>query len=170
MPRPAVAVPEECAAAPDEFEEFVAGAEPGLRRALVAGFGPEVGRDAAADALVWAWRNWERVRRFSNPGGYLYRVGQSSARRQLRNNRRAVDSVSLVSNERAEDSTFEPGLTGALEQLSVRQRAAVMLVHGYSFTLREAALAMGCSPSSVRNHVSRALMRLRHSIGAPDEA
>ena len=43
-----------------------------MRRALVAGFGAVVGREAAADALAWAWQNWERVQEIESPVGYLY--------------------------------------------------------------------------------------------------
>ena len=62
-----------------DFERFVAEVEPRLRRALVAAFGAAVGRQAAADALAWAWQNWERVRGFESPVGYLYRVGRTLA-------------------------------------------------------------------------------------------
>jgi RNA polymerase sigma-70 factor (ECF subfamily) len=158
------------ASAPDEFERFVAAVEPGLRRALAAGYGSEVGRDAAIDALVWAWRNWGRVRRISNPGGYLYRVGQSSARRRVRRRHPPEAAMRPESSTGPDALMFEPELLRALSQLSVRQRAAVVLVHGYEFTLGEAGAAMGCSSSSVRNHVARALRRLRRSLGVTDEA
>ena len=62
-----------------DFERFVAEVEPRVRRALVAGFGAVVGRQAAADALAWAWQNWERVREIESPVGYLYRVGRTLA-------------------------------------------------------------------------------------------
>ena len=60
----------------DSFTEFVAEVEPRLRRALTATFGIEAGRDAAAEALVYAWRHWDRVKSLENPAGYLYRVGR----------------------------------------------------------------------------------------------
>ncbi len=47
--------------ATDTFTEFARVLEPGLRRALTAGFGSEVGREAAAEALVYGWQHWERV-------------------------------------------------------------------------------------------------------------
>lgn len=64
-----------------EFTSFLETAEPRLRRALVGRYGPDVGRDAAAEALAYAWEHWERLRTMSNPAGYLYRVGQSKARK-----------------------------------------------------------------------------------------
>ena len=46
----------------DSFTEFVSEVEPRLRRALTAAFGSEVGREAAAEALVYGWEHWDRVR------------------------------------------------------------------------------------------------------------
>lgn len=60
------------------FTEFVELTEPRLRRALVASYGPAVGREAAVDALSWAWEHWERIDGMQNPVGYLYRVGQTA--------------------------------------------------------------------------------------------
>lgn len=71
-------------AADDEvFTEFVQRAQPRFNVALTAAYGPEGGHDATAAALEYAWRHWERVVAMANPTGYLYRVGQSRARRYL---------------------------------------------------------------------------------------
>jgi hypothetical protein len=40
-----------------EFEAFVHDVEPRLRRALVAAYGFERGREATADALSWSWEH-----------------------------------------------------------------------------------------------------------------
>jgi DNA-directed RNA polymerase specialized sigma24 family protein len=63
----------------DSFTQFVAEMQDGLRRALIAGFGPEVGREAAEETLIYGWCHWERVQRLDNPSGYLYRVGRRRA-------------------------------------------------------------------------------------------
>ena len=49
------------------FEEFVASAEPRLRIALIATYGPLDGQTAALDALSWAWEHWDEVRAMANP-------------------------------------------------------------------------------------------------------
>jgi DNA-directed RNA polymerase specialized sigma24 family protein len=147
------------------FEAFVADTEPPLRRALVAAYGADAGREATAEALGWAWAHWDRVQTMGNPGGYLWRVGRTAARRSSsRRSREAATGLTLVEGSSAE-TAFEPALAGALRALSPRQRAAVVLVHGHGYTLTEAAAALGCSVSSVRNHVDRALRRLRTSLG-----
>jgi hypothetical protein len=49
------------------FERFVHDVEPRLRRALVAAYGGQRGREATAEALSWAWENWDRVRTMEYP-------------------------------------------------------------------------------------------------------
>ena len=145
------------AASRDGFEEFVREAEPQLRRALVAAYGSEAGRDAAAEALAYAWEHWERLRSIKNLPGYLYRVGQSRSRRR----RPAV----LFETPGWPERNFEPGLPGALAALSVRQRQAVVLVYGYGCTAREVSELIGIKQTTVHNHVRRGLERLRKSLG-----
>ena len=67
------------------------------------------------------------------------------------------------------DYTFEPGLPRALAALSPRQRLAVVLVHGYGYTLREVAELTGIRPTTVQNHLARGLARLRSLLGVEDE-
>ena len=143
-----------------DFEAFVKEAEPRLRRALVAAYGFEDGRDATAEALAWAWEHWERLRCMANPPGYLFRVAQS----------RRPQIIRRLLPERADwaEHRFEPGLPGALAKLSRRQRVAVVLVHGYGYTLREVAELTGIKPTTVQNHAERGLARLRTILGVTD--
>ena len=85
-PEPAVATaapgpgPDPAAA----FEAFFRETEPKLRRALVAAYGPDLGRDAASEALAYAWEHWERLSQMANLPGYLFRVGQTRGTRSKR--------------------------------------------------------------------------------------
>jgi len=154
------------------FAHFVAETEPALRRALAAAYGAQVGRDATADALAWAWQHWDRVQAMDNPAGYLWRVGQTSVRAAARRQRRDLSLVVEVELQPLGDHReprVEPRLAAALDALSPQQRAAVVLVHGYDYTLREAADALACSISTVRNHVRRALRRLHGALEVSHE-
>ncbi len=51
----------------DEFTSFVEDVEPKLRLALCANFGKDLGREATADALAFAWEHWERIDEAANP-------------------------------------------------------------------------------------------------------
>jgi RNA polymerase sigma factor (sigma-70 family) len=63
---------------------------------------------------------------------------------------------------------IDPRLPSALAALSKRQRTAVLLVHAYGWTHGEVAGALGCSESTVRNHLDRGVRRLRASLGDND--
>jgi DNA-directed RNA polymerase specialized sigma24 family protein len=73
----------------------------------------------------------------ANLPGYLFRVGQTRARRR----RQRV----LYDVPEGENRNFEPALQAALASLTQRQRIAVVLVHGYGYTLREVAELTGVS-------------------------
>ncbi len=143
-----------------EFEEFVASVEPRLRRALIACFGPERGREATADALGWAWEHRDRISAWGDPVAYLFRVGQSRSRgRKVR---------PVFERPATEEPWVEPKLAAALAGLPERQRLAVFLVFGAGWTQVEAAEVMGVRPSTVQQHVERGLAKLRAVIGEED--
>ena len=144
------------------FSRFVAETEPRLRRALVAFYGVDVGSEATADALAAAWERWPEIEAMSNPVGYLFRVGQSRSRRYRRR------ALVLPAIPVAEIPDVDPRLPTALARLSHRQRAAVLLVHAHGWTQAETADALGCSISTLRNHLGRGMRRLRVDLGGND--
>ncbi len=144
----------------NDFELFFNSIEPGLRAALVTKFGPDRGRDAAAEALGYGWRNWDRVSTLENPAGYLYRVGDRWGRRQ-----QTKKPVAFEPQEIGGSPHIEPGLEPALESLTLRQREAVVLVAGFGLTHREAADLLGLRRSSIQNHLERGLTKLRSELG-----
>ncbi len=144
------------------FSLFVTEAEPRLSRALTATYGREVGEEATRDALAYAWENWERVSGMENPLGFLYRVGQSRARRYRRR------PIVLPEVSFRELPHVEPGLPEALRRLSERQRAALVLIHVEGFTEREVAKALGVSRATVRRHADRAMSKLRGFLEVDD--
>ena len=142
---------------PDEdFRLFVERAEPSLRRALVAAYGSERGREATAEALAYAWEHWGKLRASENLIGYLYRVGQSRIRQRK-------DPPLFVRPDNSE-LWYEPALAPALADLSESQRTAVVLVHGFGWTMREVAECTGVKVTSVQNHLDRGLKKLRAAM------
>lgn len=139
-----------------EFRSFMSEAEPRLHNALVAAYGHERGREATAEALAYGWEHWEQLKTMSNPAGYLYRVGQSRTRpRRIRH---------LFDRDTHNEPVAEPGLHAALAALSERQRLAVVLIHGFGWSLREVADVTGLKVTTVQNHLGRGLARLRHEL------
>lgn len=148
---------------PDEvgFDAFVAEVEGRVRRALVPVAGVDAARDATADALVHAWRHWPRVRDMANPAGYVYTV----ARSRVRLPERPTDALPAALADPAAEPEVEPRLLGLLADLPERQRVAVYLLHGCGWSTPEVADVLDVSVSTVRNHVARALERLRRELG-----
>jgi DNA-directed RNA polymerase specialized sigma24 family protein len=101
-----------------------------------------------------------------HPGGYLWRVAQTSVRRQSRHNRFEVPGRAPGA-ERAASSAgqeWDDELLSSLRRLSEQQRVAILLVHAYGYTLAEAADALGCGVSSLRNHLQRGLRHVRADL------
>ncbi len=147
------------------FARLVEEVEPRLRRALVSAYGPERGREATADALAWAWEHLDRLRDVDNVAGYLFRVGQSAAGRTSRW-RRFETLVDLPEGPAGTDAPtgWDRELVAALAKLTSRQRVALVLVHGYGYSLADAAAVLGCGVSSLRNHLDRAIRRVRRDL------
>ena len=143
------------------FTSFVERVGRPLRQALIAVHGPDVGPDVTAEALAYAWEHWDRISQMANPAGYLYRVGQSKARRGIF--RRPPPTV--VPHQPDGSHWFEPGLVEAMAELSEKQRAAVVLVHGYGWSVTEVSEMWGVTFSTVKAHIDRAMVRLRKKLG-----
>lgn len=151
-------------ASADRFVVFFTEVEPRLRRALVAAYGPETGLEATREALAWAWEHFDRVESMTNAGGYLWRVGQTHARRSNRRQTWPGQPADEVSSE----PVFEPGLADGLSVLSERQRVAVLLVHAYGYSLNEASQQLGCRIRTLRHHLERGMAKLRDHLGSDD--
>jgi DNA-directed RNA polymerase specialized sigma24 family protein len=144
----------------ESFTRFFRDAEPKLRRALIAGYGGEVGREAAAAGLEYAWEHWDRIGDMENPAGYVYRVGCTRAGRIAGSH--PTFPAPLYPTDQM--PWVEPGLPRALERLTENQRVAVMLVHGLDWTLTETAKFLSISPGSVNKHAERGLAKLRAAM------
>ena len=140
----------------EDFTAFVLEHECRLRRAFVAAYGGERGREATAESLAFAWEHWDRLSQMDNAPGYLFRVGRSRTRRRR-------TALTFVPDEH-NDPIVEPGLAPALKTLSRRQRTAVVLVHGFGWTLREVAELTGTKITTVQNHLERGLAKLREAL------
>lgn len=142
-----------------DFAEFVSASESGLRQSLTAALGPEVGRDAAAEALTYGWENWDRLESLDNPAGYLYRVGLNWGKKRF--SRKSVVFQDVPESPR---DWFEPGLPDALAGLSEKQRVVVYLVHGHDWSFSEVADLLEISKGSVQKHMERAMAKLRRQL------
>jgi DNA-directed RNA polymerase specialized sigma24 family protein len=140
------------------FEAFVERNGGRLRAALVAAYGPDVGADAAAEALAYGFEHWDELESMANPSGYLYRVGQSEARRQLR------PPAYFPARPASGLPHFEPALGPALETLTEPQRIGVILVVALGWSQVDTASILEVDVSTLRTHIARGMAKLRSAL------
>ena len=128
---------------------------------MIATYGPELGAEATAEALAYGWEHWARVRQMENPAGYLYKVGRTKARGRLGRKKIPLPAVQEPTGE----AWVEPGLPKSLQGLTSKQRAAVVLIHGYGWSYQEVSELLGVGRSTVQQHVERGLRHLREDLG-----
>ena len=144
----------------ESYEEFVREVEPRLHDALSATLGNDLGWEATAEVLAYAWEHWPRLSRMGNPAGYLYVRGRDRGRRQLRQR-----PVALMPADETRTPWVEPGLPDALSSLPAQQRVVVMLLHCYEWTMTEVAEFLEVSKSTVQTHSERGMAQLRTRLG-----
>jgi RNA polymerase sigma-70 factor (ECF subfamily) len=151
---------EDGVATADPFDAFVGTVRTRLAPALIAGLGPERGREALAEALGYAWEHRDRVMAMEFPAAYLFRVGQSRSRWVTRRRPPVFPPPAELGL-----ADIEPALVTVLARLTEQQRTCVVLVHAYQWTHAEVAELLGIKRSCVQNHVERAMTRLRSGLG-----
>jgi len=124
-----------------------------------------VGRSDAEDVLSsavtrsFASPSWPTV---MNRRSYLYRAVFNEAQRWKRRAalRRDREARAAVAN-RWELPGFQPEVRAAVERLSVRQRAVVLLTYWADLDPATIAEQLGLSEGTVRRHLARARAQLR---------
>ena len=129
-----------------------------------------VGRDDATDVLssavvkALASPSWPGV---ENRRAYLYRAVFNEAQTWLARSRRRVTLEARASpTERWEMPNIRPDVGAAVAELSVRQRAVIVLTYWADLDSRTVGERLGISDGSVRRHLARARARLREVLDA----
>ena len=122
------------------------------------------------EAFVRLWERWDRVGAMEDPTGYLYRTAFNVQRSAYR---RAVRAARRTLARGAEPDPFttvagREDIARALEAMTPRERAAVILTELHGYTADEAASLMGIRPGTVYVLVSKGRKALRASMEAED--
>lgn len=158
-----------------EFTDFVA--EHGrqlLRTACLVTGDAHHGEDLLQTALAKAYGSWGTVRRADHPVAYVRRLminAHLSWLRRLTNSERVLETFPDVGGGDMQSAHADSDeLRRALLRLSPRVRTAIALRYVEDLSEAETAALMGCSRSTVNNHVSRGLAALRGllDLGADD--
>lgn len=123
--------------------------------------GPADAGDVVTDACLRAFdaRSWPEV---SNRRAYLYRAVLSVANDHHRSTlSRRLREIRSAERDAIEPVEVDVDVLAAVERLSVRQRAAVVLTYWADLPVEAVAERMGTSPGSVKRHLARARKRLK---------
>ena len=155
-----------------EFTDFVRHHGPGLLRTAGLLTGDRArGEDLAQTALATAYAHWSKVQAADEPVAYVRKLLVNSHLnwlRRLTNVEQVIESVP----DRVDGADLQARyaqadeLRSALLRLSPRVRTAVVLRYFDDLSEAETARLMGCSTSTVNNHVGRGLAALRELLGS----
>lgn len=123
--------------------------------------GPSDATDVVTDACIKAFdsRRWPEV---SNRRAYLYRTVLSVATDHHRSTlSRRVREMKAADSDVTQPVEIDVDVLSAVERLSVRQRAAVVLTYWADLPPDAVAERMGVSTGSVKRHLARARKQLK---------
>jgi RNA polymerase sigma-70 factor (sigma-E family) len=149
-----------------EFTDFVADhAGQLLRTACLVTGDPHLGEDLLQTALAKAYGSWDKVRRANNSVAYVRRLminAHLSWVRRLTNTEQVLETIPETGSGDLQGAHADSDeLRQALRRLSTRVRTALVLRYFEDLSEADTAQLMGCSRSTVNNHVTRGLAALR---------
>ncbi len=137
-------------------------------RLLTAGDN-HLAEDLVQTALTKLYVSWPAFRQAASPNAYvrraLFNALMDERRRIWRRFERPVADV--PESPGATDGDGDPELARALGELPPRMRAAVVFRFVHDMDVAATALALGCSPGTVKSQTARALEKLRAALGQP---
>ena len=118
---------------------------------------PDVVSEAVLSAI--SSNGWASV---TDRRAYLYRAVFNRAKNHHRDRqRRWANELRTTREGTADRSEYRPEVLAAVRELSLRQRAVVVLTYWDDLTPQLVASRLGISEGSVRRHLARARSRLR---------
>jgi RNA polymerase sigma-70 factor (ECF subfamily) len=139
-----------------------------VRRGLVLSLGDVGLADEAVDeAMTRALTNWEKVREYDRPDGWLYRVGLNWARGVFRKRRYELLTDLEPDRHGLTDPLPDPDLIRAVARLSLKLRTVVVARYYLDLSTSEVAEALEISEGTVKSRLSRAMERLARDLGEP---
>ena len=154
----------------EEFVEFATASSARLQHVayLLTGNRHEA-EDAVQSALVRTYAAWQRVRRrdaYAYARAVLANLVTDQWRRPVREYATEVLPEGPVPRDLADDVTRRRWLIGALDVLSVRERAVIVLRHYLDLSETDVAAELNLALGTVKSLNSRGLAKLRVAMDA----
>ena len=168
----AIHLSDEMLVAPMSFEEFFEAEQERLLRVmwLVTGDLQEA-EDIVQDAFIRLWDRWSEVAPLESPVGYLHRTAMNVFRNRYRRAKLALRKAVGATHVHDRIGQVEDRLAigGALDALTARQRAAVILTDALGYPADDAGRMLGVSASTVRSLASSGRAALRADARLADD-
>jgi RNA polymerase sigma-70 factor (sigma-E family) len=154
----------------EEYREFAANRAAHLYRSacLLTSGDTHLAEDLVQETLGKMYMLWGRVSRIDNPAGYAQTVlvrAFLTHRRRRSASERPVGELPDSALLSGDDPELRLALLGALDRLSPKDRAVVVLRYWEDRSIEETADAMNVSSAAVRTRSVRALTKLREQLG-----
>lgn len=153
-----------------DFDAFVESSQADLQRAgwVLTGDWSSA-EDLTQEALLRAWRRWDRLRGMSKRHAYVRKVlvttYLSRQRRLWRNELAHGELVDVASHESTDNIDNWLYVTGLVRSLPPRQRTVLVLRYMFDYTEPEVARLMGTSLGTVKSQHAKAVRTLRTHAG-----
>lgn len=152
---------------PQGFAEFVEARERALQRTAWLLTGDwALAEDLVQTALVRSWSRWERIRRRDDPEVYVRKaminIWATWARRRWHGERpTGTMPEGPAPGDMADAVAVRMAVRSALESLSARQRAVLVLRVFDDLSEAQVAQVLDCAVGTVKSTLSHALAKLR---------
>ena len=135
----------------------------------------EDAKDLTQDVFLRAYKHIHQYRGDAKFSTWLYRIAYNLGIDYCRKRKR-IKQVDIVTNENEISQNLSGGrdpeshigmgeaIEKALQKLTHMQRTSVVLHHYQGFSMREVGDVLGCSESTARVHLFRALRHLRRLL------
>jgi RNA polymerase sigma factor (sigma-70 family) len=158
----------------DTFEQFFLGEHAKLVALGLAWTGnPETARELAQEALVRAYRSWDRVAHLDIPGAWVRRVMINLLIDSRRGEQRMISLRQRLapSPDSAVDALDEVDHQwwDAVRALPDRERAAVTLHYLEDLSIAEVAEILEVTPGTVKSSLSHARQKLRAALSPSED-
>jgi RNA polymerase sigma-70 factor (sigma-E family) len=144
-----------------------------LRFATALTGDPDLAKDLVQEVLIRVNRQWQKVGQLDRPEAYIRKMVVNEYLSWRRRSWRLIPSgmsshvTGRPSPDPADGYIERQALLAELAKLSRRQRTALVLRYYEGYSDGEIAEVMGCTRSTVRGHVFKALAALRVELDQP---
>ena len=156
----------------ETFDQFYARElKPVVGLAFVLSGSRAAAEDLAQESFIAAYRRWDRIGSYDDPGAWVRRVVANRSVSASRRRRAEVRAVLRLTPRTVTvaDTPEDRWVWEAVRRLPRRQRQVIALRYVDQSSIAEIASILECSPNTVKTHLQRARRALAETIGGTGE-